>query len=93
MLVLRSACAAIVVLAFVAAGAALAQTPAPSSAPTSTTSSKIDDVSKWTGKQWKAAKAKWAKEKQKWADCEKQSKELKLSGKNSWSFLAMCMTG
>ena len=58
---LRSACAAIVVLAFVAAGAALAQTPAPSSSPTSTASSKIDDISKWTSKQWKAAKAKWAK--------------------------------
>ena len=90
--VLRSASAAIVIFAFVA-GAALAQSAAPSSAPSSTTSSKIDEVSKWTSKQWNAAKAKWAKEKQKWADCQKQSKELKLSGRQSWSFLARCMTG
>jgi len=93
MSIFRSASAAIAILAFVAAGAALAQTAAPSSSPSSTTSSKIDDVSKWTSKQWNAAKAKWAKEKQKWADCEKQSKELKLSGRQSWSFLAKCMTG
>jgi hypothetical protein len=91
--VLRSVSAAIVILALIAAGAAAGQTAAPSSPPSSTTSFKIDDVSKWTSKQWSAAKAKWAKEKQKWVDCRKQSKELKLSGKQSWSFLAMCMTG
>jgi hypothetical protein len=74
---------------------ALAQAPAPSTpAPSSpsATSTAADDVSKWTTKQWNAAKAKWAKEKDKWADCEKQSKEQKLSGRKSWSFLAMCMT-
>ena len=93
MAVLRSVSAAIVILALIAAGAAPGQTAAPSSSPSSTTSFKIDDVAKWTSKQWSAAKAKWAQEKQKWADCRKQSKELKLSGKHSWSFLAMCMTG
>ena len=89
--VLRTACA-VALLVFVAA-AALAQSAAPAPSPTPTISSKVDDVSKWTSKQWKAAKTKWAKERQKWADCEKQSKEFKLSGKQSWSFLAMCMTG
>jgi hypothetical protein len=89
--VIRTACT-VTILALVAA-AALAQSAAPAPSPTLTISSKVDDVSKWTGKQWKAAKTKWAKERQKWADCEKQSKELKLSGKQSWSFLAMCMTG
>lgn len=97
---LRTASAAVAMLAFVTAGAALAQTPppatpAPSSAPaapSSTPSSTTEDVSKWSIKQWNAAKAKWAKEKDKWADCEKQSKEQKLSGRKSWSFLASCMT-
>jgi hypothetical protein len=69
-------------------GPALAQTTPPAS----TTSSKIDDVSKWTTKQWNHAKAEWAKEKKKWADCQKQSKDKKLSGRKSWSFLATCMT-
>jgi hypothetical protein len=71
-------------------GAALAQTATP--APSSSPSSKIDDVSKWTTKHWNQAKAKWAKEKEKWADCEKQSKDQKLTGRKSWSFLASCMT-
>jgi hypothetical protein len=89
---LRRTVCAVVTLAFVGV-AALGQTAAPAPSPTPTISSKVDDVSKWTNKQWHAARAKWAKERQKWADCEKRSKELKLSGKQSWSFLAMCMTG
>jgi hypothetical protein len=65
---------------------------AQATAPAPTTSSKIDDISKWTTKQWNHAKAEWAKEKQKWADCQKQSKDQKLTGRKSWSFLASCMT-
>jgi hypothetical protein len=34
---------------------------------------KVDDVSKWTQKQWNAAKAKWSKEKVKWGDCQTQA--------------------
>lgn len=55
------------------------------------TSSKIDDVSQWTSKQWNRAKAEWEKEKQKWARCRKQSKDQNLSGRESWSFFASCM--
>lgn len=84
----RSALVAVAVLGLVTSGVALAQT----TTPPSSTSSKIDDVSKWTSKQWNQAKAKWAKEKEKWADCQKQSKDQKLSGRKSWSFLASCMT-
>jgi hypothetical protein len=84
----RSALVAVAVLGLVTSGVALAQT----TTPPSSTSSKIDDVSKWTSKQWNQAKAKWAKEKEKWADCRKQSKDQKLSGRKSWSFLASCMT-
>ena len=65
--------------------------PASSSA-TSKTSTTVEDVKNWTSKQWNAATREWAKDKQKWADCRKQSKEKKLSGKDSWSFLYSCMT-
>jgi hypothetical protein len=86
--------------ALLAAGIAHAQTPAPApeskTAPESTsaptTSSTVTDVEKWTSKQYNAAKAKWAKDKAKWADCEKQSKDQKLTGRKSWSFLYQCMS-
>jgi hypothetical protein len=55
-------------------------------------SSKIDDASQWTSQQWNQAKAKWEKEKEKWADCQRQSKDQNLAGRKSWSFLASCMT-
>src|SRR5215510_9564431 len=87
----RSALIAVSILGMVTSGVVLAQTTAPST-PQSSTSSKIDDVSKWTTKQWNQAKAKWAKEKEKWADCQKQSKDQKLTGRKSWSFIASCMT-
>jgi hypothetical protein len=97
MSVIRSASAAIAILAVVTSGAALAQTASPSTTHSDTssspTSSTVDDVSKWTSKEWNKAKAKWAKEKDKWADCQKQSKDQKLSGRKSWSFLASCMSG
>jgi hypothetical protein len=96
MSVIRSASAALAILAVVTSGAALAQTASPSTTPSDTssspTSSTVDDVSKWTSKEWNKAKAKWAKEKDKWADCQKQSKDQKLSGRKSWSFLASCMS-
>jgi len=87
----RSALICAAVLAVVTSGVGLAQTPTPPAQEPST-SSKIDDVSKWTTKEWNQAKAKWAKEKEKWADCQKQSKDQKLTGRKSWSFLASCMT-
>jgi hypothetical protein len=46
----------------------------------------MEDVSKWTQKQWDAAKAKWSEEKAKWGDCQKQSTKAKLSGRKSGSF-------
>lgn len=72
----------------IAPGVALAQTTEPSPS----TSSKVDDVSRWTEKQWNRAKAQWAKEKEKWADCQKQAQDQNLTGRKSWSFLASCMT-
>ena len=54
--------------------------------------SATEDVSKWTEKQWNAAKAKWVKEKEKWDSCNKQAAEKKLSGRESWSFIYTCMS-
>jgi hypothetical protein len=95
----RSALAAAAIFAVAASGAALAQettppsaTPAPSSEPASKTPSKADEVSEWSGKQWNRAKAQFAKEKDKWTDCQKQAKDQKLAGRKSWSFLYTCMT-
>ena len=84
----RSALIAAAVLGVVTSGAALAQTTTPSSS----TSSKIDDVSQWTSRQWNRAKAKWQKETEKWVDCQRQSKDQNLTGRKSWSYLASCMT-
>jgi hypothetical protein len=86
----RSTFISAAVFSMIMSGVALAQTATPE--PSSSTSSKVDDVSKWTTKQWNQARAKWAKEKDKWADCRKQSKDQKLTGRKSWSFLASCMT-
>jgi len=37
-------------------------------------------------------KGQWAKQKEKWADCNKQSQDQKLTGRKSWSFISSCMT-
>jgi len=81
---LRFYLTAIAVAAVMSFSAAIAQTsPQPSTA---------TQVEKWTTKQWAAAQKEWAKDKKKWADCRKQSKDQKLEGRKSWSFLYKCMT-
>jgi hypothetical protein len=46
-----------------------------------------------TRKEWDAAKRKWAVEKVKWLDCNRQAEAEKLTAPKSWSFVAGCMTG
>jgi hypothetical protein len=84
----------LVILACFAVGTALAQNQAQpqSTKPPATSTTKMEDVSKWTQKQWDAAKAKWSEEKAKWDNCQKQAKQAKLSGRKSWRFLYDCMT-
>jgi hypothetical protein len=84
----RSTLVATAVLGVISAEAALAQ----ATAPPRPTSSKFDDVSRWTEEQWNRAKAQWVNEKEKWADCQKQAQDQNLSGRKSWPFLASCMT-
>ena len=90
----RTALAVIIAVAGIAApGMACAQTLAPvPSAKTSSEPSAVTRVETWTKKQWDAAQKEWAKDKAKWADCEKQSDAQKLSGRSSWSFLYQCRT-
>jgi hypothetical protein len=84
------------VLTYLSAGASLAQSQTqtqPATKPAETSTMKMEeDVSKWTRKQWNAAKAKWSEEKTQWNDCETQAKAKKLSGRKSWQFLYDCMT-
>jgi hypothetical protein len=45
-------------------------------------------MTKW---KWQEIRAKWVREKGKWADCRSQAKEQKLHGPKSWHFMADCM--
>jgi hypothetical protein len=95
----RTCILTIVAVFYLGAGAALAQsqtppapTPATPPSTSATAAATMQDVSKWTRKQWNAAKAKWVEEKGKWDGCQKQATAQKLSGKKSWQFLYDCMT-
>ena len=98
----RAFVAAAVLLAVAGSGIGYAQTPASSPAtsqaqaspgPTSAEPSIPKRVETWTRVQWNAAQKVWAKDKAKWADCRKQSRNQKLEGRKRWSFLYKCMTG
>lgn len=78
--------ASIVLTGIAISGIAFAQESASPKPSTAT------QVQTWTKKQWEAAKKDWAKDKVKWADCRKQSRDQKLKGRKSWSFLYTCMT-
>jgi hypothetical protein len=75
-----------------ACGVAAAQTPSGADM-RAQASQAADDASKWTQKQWNAAKAKWSKEQARWDACNKKATDQKLSGRKSWSFIANCMAG
>ena len=97
-------CLITAVLAVALSSAAAAQTPvtpaATKSAPatsakdasTPSLSTLSTQVETWTKDQWEAAKREWAKEKTKWADCQKRSDKQKLEDRKSWPFLYKCMT-
>jgi hypothetical protein len=74
----------LIVVAALAVGTLSAQAQAPASGSSG-------EPSSWTRKHWNEVKATLEKEKDKWTDCRKQSKEQKLRGKKSWAFLYACM--
>jgi len=51
-----------------------------------------DQTKEMTRKEWDAAKKKWAQQKVRWNDCNRQSRKEKLEAPKSWSFIASCMT-
>jgi hypothetical protein len=69
----------------------------PAAAPSTTTvspdkkSMMITSGSTMTKWKWQEIRAKWTREKGKWADCRSQAKEQKLHGPKSWHFMADCM--
>jgi hypothetical protein len=78
-------------------GVALAQSagPAPNRALKTQASSDPSTAAKvenWTKKQWKAAKQKWSQDKAKWNACNQDTKDRRLSGCKSWSYLYDYMT-
>jgi hypothetical protein len=92
---IRASILSLSVLTLVATAPAFAQSqmqPQSTAKPTATMTQKAEDVSKWTQKQWNAAKARWSKENVMWANCQKRASEKKLSGRGSWPFLYNCMT-
>jgi hypothetical protein len=92
---IRATILSIALLTLFAPASAFAQNqPSPPTAakPTAALSEKMHDISNWSKQQWYAAKAQWVKEKVKWAHCQSQAIEKKLSGRKSWPFLYSCMT-
>lgn len=97
---IRIGLSAVVLAGVIGAGGAFAQSqtspPVPNVAPIisapAAEPSKAAEVEKWTIEQWDAAKAKWAKEKVKWSDCQQMATDQKLTGRESWAFLYRCMT-
>ena len=83
----------VILTCFAAASLAQSQTqPQQAPKPAETSTMKMEDVSKWTQKQWNDAKAKLAEKKTQWNDCQTQAKAKNLSGRKSWQFLYDCMT-
>lgn len=91
---------AVILAGLIGVGGAFAQSPtsppAPNVKPTisapASEPSTAAEVEKWTIEQWDAAKATWAKEKEKWSGCQQQATDQKLTGRESWAFLYRCMT-
>jgi hypothetical protein len=89
---IRKALVSILIAGAMATAAASLPTPSAAESIIQSTKSAADDISKWTQKQWNAARTKWEKEKNKWSACNKRATDQKLSGRTSWSFLYDCMT-
>lgn len=69
------------------------QTTPPKDASVSAQASQtMTDVSKWTHRQWHAAKVKWQEERDSWNSCQTEAKAQNLAGRKSWQFLYDCMT-
>ena len=75
-----------VISAAVIAGMFTVTAPVQAQAPSTT-----EQIKTWSQKKWNQARIEFAKDKAKWSSCRQQSKDKKLSGRASWSFLYDCM--
>ena len=66
--------------------------PATTGAKTESSTLTWDHTKTMTRKEWDKAKKKWAMEKVKWQDCNRQSNAEKLTAPKSWGFIGSCMT-
>jgi hypothetical protein len=80
-----------VIAAIIGGGVAFSQHRSSQDPSTTATASpeKVRTISK---REWNRMIGQWAKQTDKWAGCNKQAEDQKLSGRNSWSFIAGCMT-
>jgi hypothetical protein len=75
-----------VIAGVVGTGVALSQNSSPPPA------TPVDSVKTISKREWNRMKGQWARETDKWASCNKQAEDQKLSRRDSWSFIAGCMT-
>jgi hypothetical protein len=75
-----------VIAGLIGTGVAFSQHPP---APAAAQSEKTAAISKH---EWNKMKRQWAKQTDKWATCNKQADDQHLSGRESRSFIATCMT-
>jgi len=75
-----------VIAGVVGTGVALSQI---SSQPAATPVDTVKTISK---REWNRMKGQWARETDKWASCNRQAEVQKLGRRDSWSFIAGCMT-
>ena len=75
-----------VISAAVIAGMFTVTAPVQAQAP-----STAEQVKTWSQKKWNQARIEFAKDKAKWSASRQQSKDKKLRGRASWSFLYDCM--
>jgi hypothetical protein len=75
-----------VIAGIVGTGVAFSQNRSP---PAAEPVPKVTNISK---REWNRMKVQWAKQTDKWAGCNKQADDQKLTGRDSWPFIASCMT-
>ena len=100
---IRYAFAAFMLAGLIAGGPAVGQAPAPQQKPAATKPAKPadglaqrarrewDGVSTMTRRQWNAMRRRWSQEQQKWASCNREARQQKLSAANRWTYVGKCM--
>src|SRR5437879_1631520 len=98
MSILRAGLMLIVLATTIGCGEALAQAPAANSAPAASSEAARPSVTSrirtWTRSQWAAQKKRWAEDRDRFADCQRQLREqaqmTKLSAHKKKDFLYTC---